>query len=198
MKKEKILKKLLGPWTDLEKMKEFKNSKHKFLDRDRTLKINWTRLHTRIPEVLLNDKKQKVLDVASGNGATMEIMRYYGHDVEGVDFSPGFEEGDWLYRPMIESQGLKCQTHNCSITPYPFEDKEFDFVICYGAITFFKPIKSWPEFMDEFARISKNGMLIGVNVGKNFDEGQKYLDAWRHPEFKLASKTGSIYKWVKK
>lgn len=198
MQKEKDQAGLLGPWNDAEKIKEFTVKKHKFLDRDRTIKINWTRLHAKIPEILRSKEKLKIVDIASGNGATLEVLRYYGHDAQGVDFSPGFPEGDWLYRPMIESQNLKCLVHNCSILPYPFKDKEFDFLICYGAITFFKPITNWPKVMNEFARISKRGILLGVNNGNIFDEGEKYLDSWTHSEFKLESKQGTIYKWVKK
>ena len=198
MQKVKDQSKLLGPWKKPHLIKEFQSKNHKFLYRDRTLKINWARLHTRIPEILRSKTKLNIVDIACGNGATLEILRYYGHKGQGVDFSPGFEEGDWLYRPMIESQNLNCLVHDCSILPYPFKDKEFDFLICYGAITFFKPISNWPKIMDEFARISKRGMLVGVNKGRNFDEGERYLDSWRHPEFKLEKKTGSVYKWIRK
>lgn len=201
MQKEKDIKKLLGPWNDPKAIEKFKGSKtHKFLDRDRTLKINWNRLHTKIPEVLLTEERLKILDVASGNGATMEIFRYYGHKCWGLDYSPEkeFEEDDWLYKPLIKSQKLRCKVHDCSILPYPFDDKEFDYLICYGAITFFKPISNWPQILDEFARLSKNGFLVGVNLGRSFEEGEKYLDKWEHPDFNLEWKRGSIYKWTKK
>jgi len=198
MKNKKKLSNLLGPWKDNDIKSKFSIKKHKFLDRNRTLKINWKRLHDKIPEILLSDERLNLLDVACGNGATMEILRYYGHSVQGVDFSPGFSKDNWLYKPMIKSQKLKCLVHNCSIIPYPFKDKEFDYLICYGAITFFKPIENWPKIMNEFARISKRGILVGVNNGKVFDNGKKYLDNWKHPDFKLISKTGSIYKWGKK
>lgn len=188
--------KIMGPWKNPLKIKEFKNLNHKFLKRNRTLDINWKRLHEKIPEVLRSERSLNILDVASGNGATLEILRYYGHTAIGVDFTPGYEKGDWLYRPMIESQNLNCVNHDCSILPYPFETKQFDFLICYGAITFFKPIDNWPKVLDEFARLSKKGFLVGVNQGKSFNKGESLLDLWKHDEFKLESKRGSIYKWV--
>lgn len=199
MKKTKLLEPLLGDWNNPDVKNLFKGEEsHKFLDRDRTLKINWKRLHSYVPEFLLSDNRLKIIDIASGNGATMEIFRYYGHECYGMDYTPNFEKDDWLYKPLLKSQNLRCKVHDGSLLPYPFEDKEADLVICFGAITFFKPTEIWPQVMDEFARIAKEGILVGVNVGKVFDEGERHLDNWTHPEFKLEWKQGSIYKWVRK
>jgi ubiquinone/menaquinone biosynthesis C-methylase UbiE len=197
MKKELNINEILGEWKDPNILKKFKgNKEHKFLDRNRTLRINWKRLHEWAPEVLLSDSEKKIIDVACGNGATMEIFKIYGHKPFGIDFSPGFPNNDWLYRPMIESQGLHCKVHDASRLPYPFKDKQFDFAICYGAITFFKPIENWPLILDEFARISRDSFVIGVNTGQVYEAGKKYIENWKHPDFKIARKSGSVYKWV--
>lgn len=199
MKKILEINDLLGAWDDKDILSKFKGAKdHKFLDRNRTLKINWQRLHRWAPEILLDDNQQKILDIASGNGSTMEIFRHYGHETIGLDFSPGFADNDWLYRPMIESQKLKCKVHNCSNIPYPFLDNQFDFSICYGAITFFKPIEKWPQFLNEMARVSKRGFVVGVNIGPVYDVGKKHIDNWSHKDFFLKEKEGSVYKWVRK
>lgn len=196
MKKEKDIQGLLGNWNDLDAVNNFKGSKeHKFLDRNRTLKINMKRIKEWAPEILFNDKKQSVLDVACGNGATLEIFRYYNHEVVGMDFSPGFSKNEWLYKPLIDSQKLTCKIHDGSTLPYPFKDKEFDFLICFGAITFFKPVANWPNILNEFSRISKKSFVLGVNTGPIYDEGRKYIESWNHPNFKLTKNEGSVYKW---
>ena len=199
MQKNKDINGLLGPWKDSSVAEKFKGQKtHKFLKRDRTLKINWKRLHNLVPYHLLDEKQNKVLDVASGNGATLEIFRHYNHKIQGLDYTPHMDKGEWLYKPLLESQNIPCVVHNGSILPYPFKDKEFDLVICFGAITFFKPIEDWGKILDEFARLSKKTILIGVNKGEPFNKGRKYLDNWENPDFKLVSCQGHIYKWTAK
>lgn len=193
----KDIKKLLGSWNDGSEIENFRGSKdHKFLNRDRTIKSNWVRLHTYASEILLNENKMKILDIGSGNGSTLEIFRYYGHDVIGMDYSPGLiDENTWLYEPMFKSQNLHGVIHSGSDLPYPFQDKEFDLVICWGAITFFKPVETWPSIMNEFARLSKNTILVGANVGSVYELGKIHLDNWSHNEFSNVMKKGSLYKW---
>ena len=197
MQKEKNIKNLLGDWHNKKEISEFKGSKnHKFLNRNRTIKSNWPRLHNYARNILLSDTPMKILDVGCGNGATMEIFRYYGHTVQGMDFSPGYiEEGTWIYEPMFKSQNLPCEIHSGSDLPYPFEDNSFDLVICWGAITFFKPIEMWPNIISEFSRLSKNKILLGVNHGDVFQSGKKYLDAWKSNKHRLTLNDNHIYKW---
>jgi ubiquinone/menaquinone biosynthesis C-methylase UbiE len=196
---EKNIKELLGDWNNPAIIENFIGGKdHKFLDRNRTLEINWSRLHAYAPEILFDNKKNKILDVACGNGATMEIFRFYGHDCQGIDFSPGFGKDDWLYKPLIDSQKLSCIVHDGASLPYPFKDKEFDFLICYGAITFFKPVENWQNVLNEFARLSKKSFVVGVNVGPVYEQGKPYIENWLHPDFSLQLQYGSIYKWVRK
>jgi hypothetical protein len=52
--------------------------------------------------------------------------------------------------------------------------------------------------LNEFSRISKEGFLLGVNVGEIYDSGKKYIENWSHPDFNLLYKNGSIYRWGKK
>ena len=145
-----------------------------------------------IPELL--NKKLKILDVGCGNGVILEILRWYGYDVTGMDYTTGYDKGDWLYRPLIESQGLKCVNHSGSDIPYPFKDKEFDVLICYGAITFFK--FPWVNVLNEFARITKSCILLLVNVGDKYDKEKNNINTWEHPHFKKQWNVNSAYKWV--
>lgn len=166
----------------------------KFLDRDTNMVSHWARLHSEIPELL--DKKLKVLDVGSGNGATLEILRWYGHDAIGMDYTNGYAKGDWLYKPLIESQKLKCINHNALALPYPFKDKEFDLLICYCPSFFTSP---WNiNILNEFTRITKTCILLGVNVGDAYDKEKENLSKWKHDKFKMEWNKNSIYKWVAK
>jgi len=200
MQKVKNIKDLLGDWNDKDVVEKFckigSGKYHKFLDRNRTIKSNWSRLHHYAKNILLSKKPMKILDVGCGNGATMEIFRFYGHEVCGIDYTGGFEDkGTWRYEPLIKSQNLSVKWHSGSDIPYPFADNEFDLVICWGTITFFKPISIWPNVMDEFARLSKNTILLGVNAGTSYDAGKKYLDSWSSKKFKLAFNEGYRYRW---
>lgn len=184
---------LLGDWDNLKLPVSVHLENHKFFDRTRTMQINWARLHSLIPD-LLSRPKMKCLDIGCGNGATLEILRWYGHEVVGMDFSASMEN-DWKYKSLIESQGLNCVCHSGSNIPYPFDDKEFDLVICYGAITFFPPVSIWPKVLNEFARIAKSDILLGVNVGKIFDEGKHYIDNWKHDDFQLDWNRDHLYRY---
>ncbi len=81
---------LLGDWTSfrLEDWKEDRN--HKFLNRNDHLERQWRRLHELLPEYLPREPRRRFLDVGSGNGASLEILRYLGHDAEGSRLHPGY------------------------------------------------------------------------------------------------------------
>jgi SAM-dependent methyltransferase len=197
MRKEKNIEKLLGPWRDPLVSEKFAektgNTNHKFINRNRTIKINWTRLHSYAKDLLLSEKSLKILDVGCGNGATLEIFRHYGHEAIGLDKPQ-------IYAPMIESQGLKSVEHDGASIPYPFKENEFDLVICWGAITFFKPVEKWPHILDELARLSKSAIILAPNVGQVYDKGRPFIENWRPSRgFKLAEKReNSKYRWDKK
>ena len=187
---------LTGNWKNIKpsSVEKIQTGASKFLDRDKNIELNWDRLHREIPEFL--NKKLKVLDVGCGNGASLEILRWYGHDAIGMDYTNGFDAGDWLYKPLIESQELKCVNHSGSDIPYPFKDKEFDVLICYGTITFC--VSPWVNILNEFARITKSCILLGVNVGDQYDREKVNLDTWNHDQFKMQWNINSIYKWIAK
>ena len=168
----------------------------KFLNRELYVDLYWKRLHNEMPELL--NKKLKILDVGCGNGVILEILRWYGHDVTGMDYTPGYDKGDWLYKPLIESQGLKCINHSGGDLPYPFKDKEFDLLICYGAITFFGSKTPWVNILNEFTRITKSCILLGVNVGDEYNKEKENIDSWKSDQFKMEWNKNSIYKWIAK
>tara|TARA_B100001027_G_C16228575_1_gene313421 strand:- start:416 stop:1030 length:615 start_codon:yes stop_codon:yes gene_type:complete len=179
MRRQKNIEGLLGSWEDPDILENFhKNGgqkDHKFLDRNRTIKSNWNRLHSCAEDVLLGEKTARILDVGCGNGATMEIFRYYGHEAVGLDVPFGDSH---LYSPMLNSQGLKCVVHDGAVTPYPFKDDEFDLVVCWGVFNFFRPVQGWPDILDEFARITKRSIILAPNMGKAYDQGKPLIEKW--------------------
>ena len=192
---------LLGPWSDRGIASDFKGpSGHKFLNRDKEIRISWSRLHQYAKDILLSEKTMRVLDVGCGSGATLEVFRYYGHKAVGLDYSTGKSwDNDWIYSPMIKSQGLSCRLHNGSDLPYPFKENEFDLVICWSAITFFKPVKKWPHILDEFARLSKSAIIVAPNAGQVYDRGRPLIEAWKPPGgFRLTESHAGRYRWDKR
>lgn len=193
MKKE-VPAALLGTWKSLDLNALKIPADHKFIDRERWITIHWQRLHRWIPDYLYGPKL-RFADISSGNGATMEILRYLGHDVTGMDYSFGFPEGEWMYKPMIDSQQLNCVCHEGTDLPYPFADKEFDVLINYGSMTFYKPAETWPSILDEFTRITKKCIFVAVNVGEIYDNSKHLVENWKHPDFKLTDRENSHFVW---
>jgi len=209
MNKEQVTDELKGSdWDDIDISKLNIDPKHKFLNRDRTIPINITRLYSWIPEHLKEDKK--ILDVSCGSGASLEVIRCSGADGTGLEFSPKSKTEEALhpdyykdvnsysnYEPLLRSQNLNYVIHDCSKVPYPFEDSSFDVVLNYGAITFYGDPDYWTTILDEFKRLSKDVIVVGVNVGWKWDIGEAIIDEWskKQDDLELIAKYRSTYKW---
>ena len=175
---KELPRELLGNW-NLSEEKIINESpylkNHKFLIRDRTIKINWDRLLKHFPDLFRYDKKS-FLDLSCGNGATLEILRFMGHTIFGVDYEssnhcfdkPLFHSNlemnnKWPYKILLESQNLDFKGHDLNVIPYPFEDNSFDIVNSWGAIEFYGRPKYWNVFILEMLRISKEYVNIAFN-----------------------------------
>lgn len=102
------------------------------------------------------EKNVKILDVGCGTGVLMEKLLDRGMNVVGVDLSrdmlmlAGKRIGKY-----VESNSLLMQS-DCEFLP--FEDSEFDLIVCLGVISF---LKDEGNVLAEFKRIlKKDGMLI--------------------------------------
>ena len=158
---KELPKELLGNWNFSEDKITLDTpylKNHKFLIRDRTIKSNWDRLLRYFPD-LFNDEKKSFLDLSCGNGATLEILRFLGHNSFGVDYEsknhcfdkPLFHStlemnNKWPYKILLESQNLDFKGHDLNVIPYPFEDNSFDIVNSWGAIEFYGRPKYWNVF----------------------------------------------------
>jgi SAM-dependent methyltransferase len=188
---------LLGDWANLDRSLLKLPADHKFLDRNMWIRNHWERLHQWLPEYLGNTDL-KFGDISCGNGATLEILKFLGHPVTAMDYTVGFPPGDWIYKPLIDSQSLQCICHDGSNLPYPFADKSIDILINYGSLTFYKPVERWPQILDEFARITTTCIFLAVNVGDIYDSGKHLIENWEHPDFELKNRQNSHFKWIRK
>ncbi len=161
----------------------------KYLDRPANLKRAWTRICTHMPETVSADKPLDILEFSTAHGAMLEVWRGLGHRAVGTDYcvpqeyrrqykplhpsQPVFQAehdqpvGDvidgWLYQPICESLGLDVRLFNAQETPYPFEDKSFDYICCYQAIEAYAKPADWGRIVAEFCRIARKAVVIGFN-----------------------------------
>lgn len=193
-----IPEELLKDWDNLDISELELSSDHKFLDRKVQIPLNWTRLHIWIPEYL--DSKYSAVDISSGNGATLEILRYYGLKTLGVDYSGKTKDGQpkCMYEPLLQSQKLDYILHDCSKFPYPLKDDEFDIVINYGSINQYGKCEIWTKVLDELSRIAKKCILFAVNLSAEYDKAKTLINEWskKNTKFKLVRRHSSGYKWV--
>jgi len=190
---------LLIPYTEeaIAEANKILTHKHKFLNHTKTMEINWTRINHYIPEYLTPDNS--IVDISCGSGTALEIFRYYGCKYLGVDINKG-------YAVLLKDKKLDFIFHDCSITPYPLPAQGFDVLVNYGAITFYensdhvKDISYWPTILNEFARIAKKCILLGVNVGGIYDNGgDEIIKKWiESSNFTLQYQNKSIYKLLRK
>jgi len=101
----------------------------------------------------------RVLDVASGNGATAILLsEELGASVDGVDLGRAMTAAA---RANVESRGLSDKVRlavgNAELLPYP--DASFEAVICECALCTF-PDKA--QAVAEFARVLRPGGVLGI------------------------------------
>lgn len=175
---------LIGEWKNLDTGSLSPRLHPKWLDRKAIMTMHWKMLNSHLPEYC-KEGNLKVLDVCCGSGSMLEIMRYFGHDILGLDISE-------FYFPLLISQDVPYIKHNCITFPYPAG--ESDLVICFGAFTFF-PLDKWIPVLDELARISRKTIFIGINRGPQLEQMRDAVTAWSNPKFKLVFHMDYVWKW---
>lgn len=202
----KDIEKSIGTtWTDADIESRLRDvglpDDHKYLDRMDWLGRKVRLVHQLLPEYEYYVKNGKptsgksVLDLSTGNGVFLEVMRYLGHNIKGTD-SPRCK-----YTPFHKSQEIPMLYFDGSELPYPIKDHSYDLVSCVSAINFYN--NDWRLILDEFFRISKQTVLLIVNRVTNRSE-----DLWLHnkplldnytppPGWKLQYQFLSTYKWIR-
>lgn len=161
----------------------------KYLNRPANLKRAWTRICTHLPETVETDRKLDILEFSTAHGAMLELWNALGHNAQGTDYcvpeefskryqpilidNPVFQTAHsnsvepvnqgWIYQPVIESINARVHLFDAGETPYPFEDKSFDYICCYQALEAYTIPEDWGRVVDEFCRIARRGIVIGFN-----------------------------------
>lgn len=100
---------------------------------------------------------------------------------------PGERLYDWPYRKIIESIDLPMSLFDAGKVPYPFEDKEFDVLICMQAIEHYCHPKDWMTIVDEFCRVTRKSIVLLLNpMLKNMGGAPRdYPKAYRQAKLDL-------------
>lgn len=100
----------------------------------------------------------RVLDVGSGHGMLLAFLSELGHECTGVDaFDPMPR-----YGPVYKFHGIGFQLCNIEVDPLPFDDGQFDAVLCCQVLEHFT--HSHLPAMREIRRVLRAGGLVEVDV----------------------------------
>ena len=137
----------------LQKLKEgaFSSSQDNFLEQDLLAAID------RFSHIAYEFRNSaKILDVGSGSGLLLVLLKLLGHDVYGVGISEGF--CDELY----ERYEIPFKFCNIEADPLPFQDSSFDAVSCCQVFEHFTHSHLPPLL--EIKRVLKVGGILEIDV----------------------------------
>jgi len=139
----------------------------KFTDRRLNIERCWSQVQQYMPE-LLTSSPQDVLEISTGHGAMLEILRHYGHNVMGTDYAAepwssetnGVEKPNWPFRHIVESIDLPMTVFGNAEGKYPIETKSFDTTLCFQALEHSGHPDDWMDAIEEFCRISRKTVFV--------------------------------------
>lgn len=100
------------------------------------------------------DMPIKVLELGCGNGKLCIILMSLGMDVTGSDI---FDN-----KVIYDRSPYKFVKHDMMVTPYPFNDHEFDYCLSFDVMEHLPEANIAPA-LKEMARISSAGIFVGVS-----------------------------------
>jgi ubiquinone/menaquinone biosynthesis C-methylase UbiE len=179
-------------WKDpdiVEKVKKSGFGNLEYFDRKHFFRLKVNEIKDQYPEYISNAPKN-VLDVSSGNGIQLEIMRMLGHTVTGLD-TPNS-----LLSPLARSQDILIVKHNCDMLPLPFLSQSIDLLTNVGALHFYN--LPWDKIIKEFMRVSRETIFVSVSKGDIFDKNKHILDDYQQKGWKRVPLPKEyMFKWVK-
>lgn len=99
----------------------------------------------------------------------------YGRPVPG----PNEPAERWPYEGIIRAQNIPMKLFDGGQTPYPFEDKSFDVVMCYQAIEMYCSVEQWMDVVTEFCRLSRESVVILLNpISPRMTQSDTYLETF--------------------
>ncbi len=177
-----LVKALGKDWKDLP-ASEYKHTS--FINRAAQIPEKLGFLSSALPEYLQKGGKS-VVDFSSGNGVLLEILRYHGHDVLGVDLQ---------YFGFLKSQGIPSIYHDCRDLPFPLTNKSCELITCIASISTYGDVH-WGDVVSEFARIAKECIVIRPNSGSVLNAKRHQLENWAVPGWKRRLIGNKYFKWV--
>jgi SAM-dependent methyltransferase len=148
------------------------------------LRAKWRLVERHLPDYARHGGRD-CLDVSSGGGALLEILRYHGHRVLGVDVG---------YLDLLESQAIPYVVHDCTRLPLPLADGSHDLVTCAGAISCYA--LPWESVLAEFCRIARRTVLVVANHGEVLDASRAVAESWQPAGWRLARTVAdNAFRW---
>ena len=159
-------------------------------NRERAIKGYVRLLRTFAPELLDSEKpKRKILDVSTGPGIFVEVLRSLGHEVTGT------ADLRSIYRGMHVSQALKVEYFNLAEPVLPMEKKTFDYVFCIDKINEY-PTGWWEPLIKDFARVATKTVIVGFVYDGYFQNYGWEIREWKL-DFALTKVDTNVLRWDK-
>jgi len=179
-----IVKELGANWNRKVDTSGFDDSYLKMTDRPEQLTRKNELVRKFLPEYMQGGSV--VLDISCGAGVFLEIMRHYGNVIYGTSVDM-FDFKD--------SQDVPHMPHDSNNVPFPFRDKTFDLVTCFGSMAKYDEAKL-PAIFAEFFRLARRTVLLKLNsfgwVDKHDDLLQSPPDGW---SVQVIGETMWKYEW---
>lgn len=110
-------------------------------------------LESCLPGLLRFHPRERVLDIGSGLGSHMLILKKMGLDVTGVDASP------YMIQRARERVGQGCELRAGLAEDLPFDDNSFDLSVMVNTLEFLEdPL----QVLREAGRVTRRAVFIGV------------------------------------
>lgn len=107
-------------------------------------------------------------------------------DDYGIEIS-GDVQYDWPYRYICESVDLPMNVFDGGKTPYPFDDKSYDVLMCFQAIEHYCHPDHWMDIVDEMCRITRKSVFILLNQAHpKYKTQPGYLESFEKARRELA------------
>jgi ubiquinone/menaquinone biosynthesis C-methylase UbiE len=101
----------------------------------------------------------KALDIGCGSGVYIEELLAMGFEVSGVDLAP--EMLATCHKRFDGRAGARVQLHQADVEHLPFEDGQFDLVVCVGVLGY---LLSDERALTEIQRVLKPGGYLLLNL----------------------------------
>lgn len=126
---------------------------------------------------------QSILDIGIGTGSGSVLFRKAGLEIHGMDISPQMLD-------VCRNKGFtSLEMHDLSKTPYPYDSKSMDHVVCVGVLNFFSDLGF--VFQEAGRIVRTGGLFIFIVCDRNKDEIHEIMVGAERTE---SNETVTMYK----